>query len=315
MLDLFKKEEINSLKRKISILEEENKKLTIQLEKKDAKAKKIISTKQDTDRELNEARNKISSLINEIQTLKNETTSEVKIAFSESISRNRLDDILFMIDRMQSRMSTLITVYIENQAAFKSVIGEAVDLFHSSSVSLIEKIDSSTGKIIFYDTNRVLGLMIIPVFPVKFSEYALGKRFNTEPFRESLEYGKILVLDAHAGETLLGIVEAGVFLEHEMVRSSVMGKHKQGGWSQKRFQTLIEEDVRHHADKVRTMLDSMFTRHNDIHFVVAGGDGNLIRMIMEGHEYPLIMKSIDALSKGNVDQVLRDILTVRLYWI
>jgi len=60
VLDLFKKEEIKSLKERISQLEEENTKLSLQLEKRDEKAKKTIATKQDVDRELNEAINKIS---------------------------------------------------------------------------------------------------------------------------------------------------------------------------------------------------------------------------------------------------------------
>jgi len=36
---------------------------------------------------------------------------------------------------------------------------------------------------------------------------------------------KTLVINAHAGETFVGIVEDDVFVEHEVVRSSVMGKH------------------------------------------------------------------------------------------
>jgi len=61
VFDLFKKEKINSLKERISRLEEENRILSLQLGKKDEKQKKTIAIKQDVDRELNEARNKISS--------------------------------------------------------------------------------------------------------------------------------------------------------------------------------------------------------------------------------------------------------------
>ena len=97
MFDLFKKEEIQSLKARISQLEGENRILSLQLEKKDEKAKKTITTKQDVDRELNEARNKISSLTNEIQTRKQETSQEFKFRLSESLSKNRLEEILFLI--------------------------------------------------------------------------------------------------------------------------------------------------------------------------------------------------------------------------
>ncbi|MBU4185096.1 MAG: hypothetical protein KKC23_02645 [Proteobacteria bacterium] len=84
------------------------------------------------------------------------------------------------------------------------------------------------------------------------------------------------------------------FVEHEIIRSSVMGKHSKGGWSQKRFQSLVEEDVRHHADKVRAALAPMMGKHKDIQYVIAGGEGKLIKIILEGYNYPLVIKSMAA---------------------
>ncbi len=315
MFDLFKKEEIQSLKARISQLEEERRILSLKLEKKDEKAKKNIATKQDVDRELNEARNKISSLTNEIQTLKQETSQEFKFRLSESLSKKRLEDIIFLIGGLQSKISTLTTVYLEKNKVLGDVAKETVNLFDSSTLQLIEKIESSTGKIILYDTNRIVNLVIIPVFPILQSEFFISTQFNLEPLKKNLEYEKILVVNTHAGETIIGIVEADNFVEHEIIRSSVMGKHKQGGWSQKRFQSLVEEDVKHHANKVRSALDTMLSKHKDIQYVLVGGEGKLIKMIMERYDFPLVMKSMDTISNGNVDQVLRDVLAVRCYWI
>jgi len=315
VFDLFKKEEIQSLKARISQLEEENRILSLQLGKKDEKTKKTIAIKQDVDRELNEAVNKISSLTNEIQALKKETSEQFKFKLSESMSKSRLEEIIFFISTMKSKISTLITVYLEKDKVLRDVARETVSLFDSSALHLIEKIESSTGKIIIYDTNHIVNLVIIPVFPILTSECILGTQFDLKPLKQNIEYEKILVINTHAGETIIGIVEADTFVEHEIVRSSVMGKHKQGGWSQKRFQSLVEEDVKHHANKVRSALDSILSKHKDIQYVLAGGEGKLIKMIMEGYDFPLVMKSMDTISNGNVDQVLRDVLAVRCYWI
>jgi len=315
VLDLFKKEEIKSLKERISHLEEENTKLCLRLDKRDEKAKKTISTKQDVDRELNEAINKISSLQNEIQILKKEISTELKFRFSENISRNRFDEMIFLLGGMQSKLSTLITVYMANDVTLDDMAQDTVNLIDRSSLHLIDKIESATGKMIFYDTNRIINLVMIPVFPLFRSECFLNRQFNLEPLKENLEYDRILVLNTHAGETLIGVAEADSFIEHEVVRSSVMGKHKQGGWSQKRFQALVEEDIKHHADKVRAMLDPMIANHKDIQYIIAGGDGKLIKMITEGYDYPVVLKSMDAVLSGNVDQVLREVMSVRCYWI
>ena len=320
MLDLFKKEEIRSLKARISQLEGENTKLCLRLEKRDEKTKKNITTKQDVDRELNEAINRISSLQNEIQTLKKETSTELKYRFSENLSRNRFNEMMFLLEGIQAKLSTLITIYLAKDAVpgymtKDSVNLDTVNLIDSSSLHLIEKIESSTGKIILYDTNRIINLVIIPVFPVLRSECFLNRQFNLESLKKNLEYERILVLNTHAGETLIGIAEADSFIEHEVIRSSVMGKHKQGGWRQKRFQALVEEDIKHHADKVRALLDPMIAKHTDIQYIIAGGDGKLIKMITEGYDYPVVFKSMDAVLKGNADQVLRDALSLRCYWI
>jgi hypothetical protein len=315
VLDLFKKEELKSLKAKISQLEEENTKLRLRLEKRDEKAKSSITTKQDVDRELNEAINRISSLQKEIQILKKETSTELKFRFSENLSKNRFDEMMFLLEGIQSKLSTLITIYLAKDAKSMDVAQDIVTLIDSSSLHLIEKIESSTGKIIFYDANRIINLVIIPVFPILLSECFLNRQFDLEPLKKNLEYDRIIVLNTHAGETFIGIAEADTFLEHEVVRSSVMGKHKQGGWSQKRFQALVEEDIKHHADKVRALLEPMIEKHKDIQYIIAGGDGKLIKMITEGYNYPVVAKSMDAILKGNADQVLREALSMRCYWI
>ncbi len=315
MFDLFKKDEINALKAEITRLEEENRKLLLRLEKRDEKAKRTVATKQEVDRELNEARQKVSSLESEIQKLKKETSGELKFRFSENMSRNRFEDILFLLGSLQSVTSTLITVYLAKDDALKDMAKDVVSRIESSDLYLIEKIDSSTGKVIFYDTDRIIKLVVIPAFPVTHSDYLLDRRFSIEPLKKSLAGEKALVVNAHAGETFIGIIEADTFVEHEIIRSSVMGKHSKGGWSQKRFQGLVEEDIRHHADKVREALLPMVGRHKDIRYVIAGGEGRLVKMVTEGYESPLVMKSLEAVSKKNAEQVLREVMAVRVYGI
>ncbi len=310
---VFKKEEINSLKSRIAELEEENRKLAAQLGKKDEKTRKTVATKQEVDRELNETRQKISSLEKDIQKLKEETATELKFRFSESFTRHKLDEILFMLGSLQSKTPTLITIYLAKDETLKNITQDIDLQIDNQSASLIEKIESSTGKAIFYDTNGLIRAVIIPFLPILRSEYAVGKQFNLEILKRSLEFDKILVLNAHAGETFAGIVEADTIVVHDVIRSSVMGKHKKGGWSQKRFQNLVEEDVKHHADKARTALSVMIEKHKDIQYIVAGGEGKLIKMILEDYDYPLIIKSMDA--AGNIEKVLQEATKVRWYGI
>lgn len=315
MLDLFKKDEINALKAKILELEEKNSKLKLQVEKKEDKTKKTIASRQEVDRELNEAKQQIRSLENELAKIRKETKGELNFRFSENFFKNRLYDILFLLGSIQSRTATLITIYLAKDETTANIPSDIASLIDSSERALIEKIDSHTGKVIFYDTDGIIKLVMLTVFPILHSKYSLERHFDLETLKNSLKRDKTLVINAHAGETFIGIVEDDVFVEHEVVRSSVMGKHSKGGWSQKRFQSLVEEDVRHHADKVRSSLDKLLGKHRDIEYVIAGGEGKLVRMMLEGYDYPLIMKSMDSVSTKSAELVLREAMAVRVYGI
>lgn len=315
MLDLFKKEEINALKTRIKQLEEENSKLRFQVDKKDAKTKKTVASGQEVNRELNEAKQQVMSLENEIIKLKKETKGELNFRFSESFSKNRLDDILFLLGTMQSRTAALITIYLAKDETLANMPSDIAVHIDSSERALIEKIDSNTGRAIFFDLERVIKLVMLPVFPILQSKYSLERRFDLEPLENNFKSDKMLVINAHAGETFIGLVEDDSFTEHDVIRSSVMGKHSKGGWSQKRFQSLVEEDIKHHADKVRAALDTLIGKHRDIQYIMAGGDGKLIRMILEGYDYPIIMKSMDTVSTRSAEQVLREVMAVRVYGI
>ena len=312
MLDLFKKEEINSLKKRIKQLEEEKSQLMLRFEKKDELAKKTVSTKQEVDRELNDARHRISSLENEIQKLKKDEKSELSFRLSLNLGRNQLDELLFKLGSMRSKLSTLITFYLTNDETLKNVNEDLAALFEGQALHLIDKIESSTGKVVFYDTDQIIRLVLIPVFTIIENESSIDRKFNLGSLADSLSCEKTLVINAHAGESFIGMIEADSFVEHEIIRSSVMGKHSKGGWSQKRFQSLVEEDIKHHVNKVRDTLIPIIENNKDIQYVIASGEGKLVRTILEGYEFPVIPKSLDSL---NPQQVIKEVMSVRLYGI
>lgn len=318
MLDIFKKEEIKFLNERISELKEENGKLSIQLGKRDEKTRKATASKQIAERELNECEQRHLSLEKEIDSLKKKKDKGVSFRFSGNLFGNRLDEVISILGSIEAKTASLITIYLAGGDKLENVAANVLPEVDSNSLSLIEKIESQTGKAIFYDTNGIVRLVLIPVLPIQHSESVSSRKFEIGILEKSLSCEKCLVLNAHAGETFIGIVEVvkgGGFAEHQVVRSSVMGKHSKGGWSQKRFEKLIEEDIRHHAEKVRNSLSTMLEKHGDIQNVIAGGDGKLVSMILEGCEFDVIMKSLAPVGKGNVDQVMRDVMAVRWYGV
>lgn len=315
MLDIFKKEEIKILNEKISELKEETEKLSIQLGKRDEKTRKATASKQEAERQLNECEQRLFSFEKEIDLIKKKKDKGASFRFSGNLFGNRFDEVISILESIEAKTASLITIYLADGDKLETAAVKMVHEIDRNVLSLIEKIDSQTGKAVFYDTNGIVRLVIVPVFPIQHSEAVSSRKFEIENLKKSLSCEKCLVLNAHAGETFIGIVESDSFVEHQVVRSSVMGKHSKGGWSQKRFEKLIEEDIRHHAEKVRNSLSSMLEEYGDIQNVIAGGDGKLVSMILEGREFDVIIKNLAPVGKGNVDQVMRDVMSVRWYGV
>ncbi len=77
--------------------------------------------------------------------------------------------------------------------------------------------------------------------------------------------------------------------------------------SQRRFERLRDEEIRHHGEKARSVFDALVAGHkSELKLVVASGEHNLIKMITEDNELPLLLRSIDpkaVLEKQKIDKI------------
>jgi hypothetical protein len=112
---------------------------------------------------------------------------------------------------------------------------------------------------------------------------------------------------AHAGETFIGISDRERVIEYKIVRSSVKEKHTKGGMSQRRFERLRDEDIRHHGEKARSAFEALVAGYkSELEMVVASGEHNLIKMITQDNDFPLLLRSIDpkaVLEKQKIDKI------------
>ena len=74
-----------------------------------------------------------------------------------------------------------------------------------------------------------------------------------------------LIVSAHAGDTFLGVAMSRAGFEvMELVESQVKEKHSKGGWSQKRFERLREEDIKNHLDLILEKLAQLESKYGSI---------------------------------------------------
>jgi hypothetical protein len=176
-------------------------------------------------------------------------------------------------------------------------------------------IRSRRGGIVLHSP-QLFSLLLIPPFPVPESFVREGSAFALDPLEEMMET-PVLVLSVHAGETFIGVaLSREGFEAEEKVESSVMGKHSKGGWSQKRFERLREEEVRGHADLVAERLAGLMGRYRTIlKYAVFSGDEGLIRQIAPAIGLPLVERKLSRLEGRKTKELLDEVYGFSCYRI
>ncbi|WP_292487626.1 Vms1/Ankzf1 family peptidyl-tRNA hydrolase [Methanohalobium sp.] len=315
---------IDELQSYIMELEIESQKLQRRLEKKEKNAKRAISEKQEAEEKLNAANVKIETLQNEIKSLKEERDDlqDIKFRNIEVLHPSKFHDLISKIQSFKSNADTLITAYLKPDDTLSNLKNpnKLLDSIDDNTKNLLSKIESSTGCILFYDTDHLIRETIVPPLPVTESGWEIKNEFQTGQLNAILEQNfKICVLQIHAGESFVGIANPDEFENYSVVKSSVKAKHKKGGFSQKRFEELRNEDITHHIEKVESEFERMMDGiENDVDYIITGGDRELTRHVLKNinTKSPVIEKPMDSkIEKYNLNNILKNALSCRRYQI
>ncbi len=312
-------ERIQALEAQVEMLKSEKKSILAKQASKDETARKAVSQKQVVEVELNTERIKIKTLEYEISNLRKDAAGEMTFKNITSISRKSLDNYLFQISSVTTRDNNLVTVYLRPGDSLSDLSGstELFERIGSEKAGIIDKINSSTGTVVFYNTNGMVREVVAPYLPVDISSWQSDDKFQTTPLNKIMEKKVTLcVIIVHAGESFIGFTSSPEsFTVHKIIRSSVKGKHTKGGWSQRRFERLRDEDVQHHAEKVSDALKVMIQEVDDrIDFVMTGGDSRLMHEILKDIDNPMIDRKFDvSVDKNNIKGILREVWSSTRY--
>jgi hypothetical protein len=296
-------EVIGRLRSQVADLEEENGSLSLQIERREEKIRKLTSAQQETSLALKAAEQRISSL----QGRDAGKDAREKVATKERgpdtgrvMKPREVERLIERLDTIRSPRDDLLSAYITSE----STAGESLP---ASVADLVRRADSDRGVALFSDP-LLFAIAIVPPFPVKKDETTVAGSFKTGPLREMLDT-PVLVVAAHAGETFLGVALGREgFAEHAVVKSTVKEKHTKGGWSQKRFERLREEDIRQHADLVVEKLPQILEGYRSIPaYAVVSGDPSLLKMIAPAIDLPILEAKIGRFDKKKPDELLEEV--------
>jgi len=109
------------------------------------------------------------------------------------------------------------------------------------------------------ETGETIVLVFSPPEPVSVFFYRTDKYFHTEFLESMIEesdvYGLIVV---ERDEATIGLLKGGSIVVLDELEGYIPGKHSKGGWSQRRFDRIIEEMVEEFYKKVAEKANNYF---------------------------------------------------------
>ncbi|AFV23203.1 hypothetical protein Mpsy_0994 [Methanolobus psychrophilus R15] len=314
-------EEIDRLHSHIVELRLDISTLQRRMDKSAENEKKAVAAKQVAEENLNIAEVRVRTLEHELEIQKETCPSQAAYRLVETLSPRKAQDYMHSLSSLRSPSADLLTIYVP---AFHSLSDEPYrgipeGQIDPESLELIQKIESSNGCVLFYDPDHLVNELVIPPFPVENAVWQAGDSFNVTPLSMLLEGEEAaLVIVAHAGESLAGYSrDSRTFDSYEIIRSNVKSKHSKGGFSQRRFERLRDEEVVHHAEKVRSALVKILeSLEESPDYLLIGGDQQMAKMITTGiaEDIPRLLSSADVhIEKHNPDDILKQMLILRRY--
>lgn len=290
-------------------------------EKNETTAKRALAAKQEAEEKLKAANVKIETLTHQLEEKRTEVSEEISFALIEEVTPSQITSYIDQLASIRSDRDSLISAYITEKEMNLNVgiLKDGMREIDQNSQYLIQKIKSDTGYALFYDRMQMVKEVVVPALPFERSSVEMSSSFGTGTLKNTLMKDiNVCILAAHAGESLIGISSDKTEFEEDMIiRSSVKAKHTKGGFSQRRFERLRDEDIDHHVEKVRNALKNMLEHATvDIDMMIICGDTVLAHYILENidTDIPIMERNIDAkIEKHDIDSIIRSIFSCRRY--
>jgi hypothetical protein len=310
LVDLFGKKKLEDrvleLDAARAALEREKEEFMRTLEKREEKIRKLTSANQEANLALKAAEQKVAAV--SLSLVAEAESGEEKLPRLWKPSKRELDMFLQRLEVCRSPKDDLLV------ACFPGSVPEDVSL-PPQAIKAALAVKSQRGKIILYYPQLFM-LLLIPPFPIQENASWEGSTFQLDLFQEEAET-PVLVVSAHAGDTFMGVAMSQEGFEVlEFVESQVKEKHSKGGWSQKRFERLREEDIKNHVDAVLQKLSQLTGKYGTIvKYAILSGDESLLRQIKPSIGLPIVERRLETHDEKQLDSLLEEVYGFTCYRI
>lgn len=242
-MDLFGrkklKQRIEELEDELAACRDENEDLQRQRDKYDQRFKEAETAKQEAQRKLKKAETKI-------ETLQDRLGSDDDTETSHTTETH-------MIAGISDIMHTLSSVSFKDPVARTRAVNT-----------------DGAGEITLADPS-LIGIRIhcpLPIDPVDQKQ----DRFVTGPLQEQID-GRFLLFHLSAGGSGAAVIEDRQIDEAVTVKADIKSSHKKGGYSQKRFENIRDQQIDEHIDTVLAETEAI--RDHGAEYIIVTGDSRM----------------------------------------
>jgi hypothetical protein len=313
LVDLFGKKKLDDrileLRAVLAKLEGEKEELLRTLEKREEKIRRLSSANQEANLALKDAEQRAAAL--SLSSAPAQAAAEVcdeQKPKSRKLSLREMDLLLERLKACRSPRDDLMVAFYPGPVPEDDAISQQIK-------KIAATVKSKRGGIILHSP-QLFAMQLIPPFPIMESYTREGSAFALDPLEEMMDT-PVLVISAHAGETFLGVaLSREGFEAEEIVESQVMGKHSKGGWSQKRFERLREEDIKSHIDLAAEKLSGLMGKYKTLlKYAVLSGEESLIRQIAPAIDLPWVERRLEQHDDRKTKELLEEVYGFTCYRI
>ncbi|MHC1571924.1 MAG: Vms1/Ankzf1 family peptidyl-tRNA hydrolase [Methanosarcinales archaeon] len=317
-MDLFGRKRdrtIAQLEETIARLRDENEILKERFERMAEREKRALAARQEAHEEVKRLKEKLQSWKRMVEREDASNAGGISSASGVSglslrrytVSKAKLFETLRVVASIRAERETLQTIYLQPRALPpESLLHEYPQLEKA-----VKTLATETGCAIFHDHNHIIHLLIIPPFPITHPTHQDSTEFETEPLSRLLDNTHpFLVVIAHAGDGFVMLATPNEVLLKREVHSSVKSKHTKGGWSQRRFERLREEEIRHHVGKIRDVIRTMLEEKP--RYIVASGDKRILKELFTEEKNVILYRKLDPTIEYVPEKILREVLTTTI---
>lgn len=300
-----KKQEITRLTNTIKRLEREKHILEQKIEKALERERRATAAKQQAESELKKLKQQLHTIQQQQEKTHPQPTPQTTPPTTpqQTASISKLREILDELDTIHTKKPQLTTLHLPPNT-------QPPDNTPPQLKQALNKINSQTGYAIYHDENHIIHLILIPPLLLTHHTHQQNTHFNTKPLRELINTpDPILILNTHAGETQAILATTSEIITHTTIKTSVKSKHTKGGWSQRRFERLREEDIKHHADKTRDAIQPLLQQQPT--HIITTGDPHIAKQIINNPN--TIHKTIHTPRPPTPEKTHKETLTTNIY--